>query len=117
MEATKNLYIKGAPEALSEFVVNIGNFAAKDWKFVNDRKGMEKYLWFVYEGDLVEKANVTICFDGRIEKGELKVGNIIPIEKEALGKDEYDAILIQFYKDIINPNKKHFAGLTLNPPK
>lgn len=81
MKTFRELYFKGTPQQLSTFVDQIGEYAVEDWEMVRKTERSKDYLLFDYNGDLVDKARISIYVGDRIAKGELSVGNIVPERK------------------------------------
>ncbi|NFO10948.1 hypothetical protein FDB29_07460 [Clostridium botulinum] len=106
MKTYRELYFKGTTEQLIEFINKIGQYAVGDWSLREKTNRWKDYLFFDYIGDDVEKASVSIHTDNEILKGELKVGNIVPLEKNELSIDEYNAVILKFYDDVIKPYKE-----------
>lgn len=118
MKIFRELYFKGTPSELNRFAEEIGNYATGDWRFVTkDANGeYKKYLFFDYMGKRVDNARVSIYLGDRINSGEVNVGNIIPLIKNQLSIEEYNAVLMLFYNDIIIPYEKENKYLTISQP-
>ena len=116
MKTYRELYFRGTTKQLSEFVDQIGKYAVGDWKLEKQSERWKDYLFFDYIGTHVDKARVSIYVGDRIAKGELKVGNIVPIEKKELSVNEYNAVLLQFYDDVIKPFKESGTELSISQP-
>ena len=116
MKTYRELYFKGSSKQLSEFVDQIGKYAIGDWKLEKQPERWKDYLFFDYIGTAVDKARVSIYVGDRIAKGELNVGNIIPIEKNELSVDEYNAVLLKFYNDVVRPYKECVTELSILQP-
>lgn len=116
MKIYRELYIKGTKEQLFDFIEKIADYAKGDWKLEKNVHHLENYLFFDYNGSLVDKARVSIYLGDDIKKGELMVGNIIPLEKNELSIEEYNNILLKFYDDIIEPYKKCNSSLNISKP-
>lgn len=116
MKKYRELYFKGTLEQLSEFVDQIGKYAVDDWKLEKQSERWKDYLFFDYIGESVDKARVSIYVGDRIAKGELHVGNIVPIDKNELNVDEYNAVLLKFYDDVIKPYKECGTELSILEP-
>lgn len=116
MKTYRELYFKGTSKKLSEFVDQIGKYAVGDWKLEKQSERWKDYLFFDYIGELVDKARVSIYVGDEIAKGELEVGNIIPVEKNELSVDEYNAVLLKFYDDVIKPYKECGTELSISQP-
>lgn len=76
----------------------------------------KEYLFFDYSGNNVDKACVSIFIGDIITKKELMVGNIVPTEKSQLSVEEYNAVLVQFYDDVIKPYKERGTELDITQP-
>lgn len=103
MKTFRELYFRGTQRQLSEFVEHFRDYAGECWKSEKLTDRWKDYLFIDYLGELVDKARVSIFIGDRIETGELKVGNIVPLEKNQLSVEEYNAVLMQFYDDVILP--------------
>ena len=110
------LYFKGTSDQLIEFTHEIDKYVNGDWKLNKDSKLSKDYLIFDYSGNLVEKASVYIYIAKMHECGELNVGNIVPENKPQLSTDEYNAILLKFYDDIMKPYKASGTQLEITQP-
>lgn len=116
MKIYRELYFKGTSEQISKFIEEIGEYTTGNWS-LRERSGRWKeYLFFDYKGDKVDKACVSIYVGDGINKKELSVGNIIPMEKNELSIDEYNAILLKFYDDVIKPYKESGIKLDISQP-
>ena len=100
---------------MAKFVDQIGKYITDDWNLQKSER-FKDYLSFEYQGDQVDKSIVSIYVGDRIARGELKVGNIVPIEKDMLSIDEYNAVLLKFYSDIIKPYKERNIELDISQP-
>lgn len=116
MKIYRELYFRGTSKQLFEFIDQIGKYAVGDWKFEKQSERWKDYLFFDYIGTHVDKARVSIYVGDRIAKGELKVGNIVPIDKNELSVNEYNAVLLQFYDDVIKPFKETGVELNISQP-
>lgn len=116
MKIYRELYFKGSPKQLSKFVKEIEKYALGDWSFKKENGHSKDYLFFDYEGEMVDKARVCIHLGDDIEKGEIKVVNIVPISKDELTVDEYNSVLLQFYNDIIKPYKEQNTEINISQP-
>lgn len=116
MEVYRELYFKGTKEQLKDFIDNIGKYAVNDWFLEKTSKRWENYMFFNYIGTEVEKSKVSIYIGDIDKESELFVGNIVPIEKSSLSIDEYNAVLLKFYHDIIQPYSTDNKDLTIIPP-
>lgn len=115
METYRELYFKGEVSELKKFVKDIKNYAIGNWEAKNEKNFGEEYLFFDYVGDNISKARVCIHL-GRIQEGELKVGNIVPLEKDELKITEYNNILLKFYEEVIEPYKNCGTDLVIDSP-
>jgi len=117
MKTYRELYFRGTTKQLSDFISEIGNYVKGDWKLREEDKDYKNYLWIDYMGTSVNKAMVSIYFGGDyISNGELRVGNIVPLEKNELNVDEYNAVLMLFYNDVIKPFKESRTELEIPQP-
>lgn len=116
MKTYSELYFKGTPVQLSEFVKEIRKFAVGNWKVEKQTDCWKDYLFIDYMGEKVDKARVSIYIGDIAEDNEIKVGNIIPLEKNELSVDEYNSILMEFYNDVIKPYKEAGTDLSISQP-
>ena len=118
MKIYRELYFRGTPSQLSKFAEEISNYVTGDWRFVSkDANGeYKKYLFFDYMGKNVDNARVSIYLGDRIDSGEVNVGNIIPLKKNHLSIEEYNAVLMLFYKEIVVPYEKENSYLSISQP-
>lgn len=116
MKIFRELYFRGTKEQLELFVKNIHNYAVGEWVLIDRKDEYKKYLFFEYRGVQVEKARVSIFVGDNTAKGELKVGNIIPIEKNELTVEEYNSVLLNFYESVIKPYKEKNHGIEILEP-
>ena len=103
MKTYRELYFRGTEEQLKKFVKYFKEYSEGDWSVERQTERWKDYLFIDYIGDEVEKARVSIFTGDRLESGELKVGNIVPLEKSQLTIDEYNSVLMKFYNDVIKP--------------
>lgn len=106
MKIYNELYFRGMSKKLSEFVNEIKKYAVGDWKVEKTSERWKDYLFIDYCGKLVDKARISIYIGDIATEDEINVGNIIPLEKNELTIDEYNAILTKFYEDVIKPYEK-----------
>lgn len=116
MKTYRELYFKATPIQLSEFVKEIRKFAVGNWKVEKQTDRWKDYLFIDYIGEKVDKARVSIYIGDIAEDNEIKVGNIIPLEKNELSVDEYNSILMEFYDDVIKPYKEAGTDLSISQP-
>ena len=116
MKTYRELYFRGTQKQLSEFVEHFREYAGGNWKAEKLTDRWKDYLFIDYLGKAVDKARVSIFTGDRIETGELKVGNIVPLEKNQLSVEEYNAVLMQFYYDVILPFKESGTELIILQP-
>lgn len=118
MKIYRELYFRGTPSQLSKFAEEISNYVTGDWRLVTkDANGeYKKYLFFDYIGKKVDNARVSIYLGDRIDSGEVNVGNIIPLKKNHLSIEEYNAVLMLFYKEIVVPYEKENNYLSISQP-
>lgn len=116
MKTYRELYFKGTPTQLLKFVEIFKNYKKGDWITEKQNERWKDYLFFDYTGELVDKARVSIFIGDNIENGELKVGNIVPLEKNQLTINEYNDVLLQFYNDVIVPYKATDTEIIISQP-
>ena len=118
MKIFRELYFKGNPDMLKKFTEEICNYTTGDWHLFNKDSNEEnkKYLFFDYTGKKVDKARVSIYLGDRIDTGTVNVGNIVPMEKNQLSIEEYNAVLMLFYNDVIIPYKKEKNYISISNP-
>lgn len=116
MKTYRELYFRGTTSQLAEFIDQIGKYAVGDWTLLEHSERWKDYLFFEYTGKLVDKARVSIYIGDYMAKDELMVGNIIPVDKNELSIDEYNAILLMFYDDVIKGYKEHGTELNILQP-
>ena len=106
MKTYCELYFTGKHEYLEKFITEIQSYAKGNWnaKISNDMG--TRWIAFDYRGDSVDKASVCISLHDFESSNELRVTNIIPIEKQSLNIEEYNNVLREFYKDVILPYKE-----------
>lgn len=111
MKTYRELYFRGTPAQLSRIAEDISNFVTGDWAVEKTADRFKDYLFIDYIGNEVEKARVSIYLGAdALSNGELKVGNIVPLKKNKLTLDEYNAILVKFNADVIDKYRQY------NPP-
>lgn len=116
MKTYRELYFRGTQKQLSEFVEHFREYAVGKWKAVKITDRWKDYLFIDYLGEVVNKARVSIYIGDRTEAGELKVGNIVPLEKNQLSVEEYNDVLLLFYNDVIVPFKESGTELMILQP-
>lgn len=116
MKTYRELYFKGTSSQLLEFVKEIRKFEVRNWKVEKQTDRWKDYLFIDYIGEKVDKARVSIYIGDIAEDNEIKVGNIIPLEKNELSVDEYNSILMEFYNDVIKPYKKNGTEIEILKP-
>ena len=83
---------------------------------MNDRL-LRDYILFDYQGVEVSKAEVSILYgNDTYMQGYINVTNIVPLEKSRLSTNEYNNILMVFYRDIIEPYGKDHPKLRIEGP-
>lgn len=117
MHIYKELSFCGDKPALDEFKKNAPSFVTGDWEYSRSNR-MRDYIAFDYLGNQVNQAEVSIYYGSESwRQGYIKVGNIVPLQKNQLTIDEYNAILDLFYKEIIVPNLTRLTGITVYGPE
>ena len=100
MKKYLELKLSGLSKDLKEFILGVKNINFQEWKLI-EKELSDQYLIYQYIGQEVNKAQVFIHLENDLDAGEIKVVNIIPIEKGDININEYNDILKKFYKDII----------------
>ena len=103
MKTFRELYFRGDSAELQNFTTEIRKYATHDWKYGREDRYSSSWIYFDYLGNKVDNARVCISTGKYVLQGEIKVTNIVPLEKNQLSIDEYNAVLQQFYDDIIIP--------------
>ena len=103
MKIFRELYFRGNPDQLQNFTNDIRKYVASDWEYGRSDRYGSSWIYFDYSGDKVDNARVCISTGEYIQQCELKVNNIVPMEKNQLSIEEYNAVLQKFYEDIIIP--------------
>lgn len=116
MKTFRELTFKGTKEQLLKFSKEIGLFVKGDWVLQPATERFKDYLQFSYRGTSLENAIVSIYIGDKLQKGEIMVGNIVPQKKNSLTVDEYNALLLRFYEDIIRPYKEQGTEIIIEPP-
>lgn len=116
MHIYKELSFVGEKTDFDEFKNLAPALAHGDWVYSKNKRLMNDYIAFDYLGNSVDQAEVSIYYGPDSWRNrEIKVGNIVPIQKNQLSIDEYNAVLDLFYQDIIlpylekHPNLKAFG--------
>lgn len=109
MKTFCELYFRASPERLERFIDEIQDWATGDWSVEIVDKPTMHWIEFNYRGSRVDQAAVFITIGNRVLEGQLRVDNIVPLEKNQLSIDEYNSVLKFFYNEIIKPYKeRHF---------
>lgn len=116
MKTYRELYFRGTSNQLSEFVVQIEKFVVGNWRLEKKSERWKDYLFFDYIGEDADKSRVSIYIGDLNAKEEINVGNIIPLEKNELNIDEYNAVLLKFYEEVIKPYKEQGTELHISQP-
>ena len=117
MHIYKELCFVGDEPALDDFKKKAHNFAHGDWKY-SESDSMRDYIAFDYVGNKVESAEVSIIYGSNSRRdGYIKVGNIVPLRKDQLSIEEYNAILDLFYAEVIAPNQTKLEGIKIIGPE
>lgn len=116
MDIHKELIISGDEAAFEAFASGIEAYFPTDWvKPQNDR--LKEYIVAEYIGSNVPHAKVAIHYNEEERKsGHLKVGNIVPQDKDQLTICEYNAVLDQFYADIVKPYADSHPAIQVEGP-
>lgn len=116
MKTYRELYFQGLPEQLERFLQDIKDYSTDVWHFGHEDRYGSPWIYFDYSGDVVDHARVCITTGKEILHGKIKVNNIVPLKKHQLSIDEYNAVLLKFYTDIIIPYKKCHHELDISQP-
>ena len=116
MKVYRELYFKGDPKNLSEFVEQIGTYVTGDWKQEKQLEHIGEYLLIDYIGNFADKARVSIYLGDDLKTGKIRAGNIVPLEKSTLNIDEYNSVLLRFYDDVIKPYKECNTKIEIPEP-
>lgn len=116
MEIFRELYFRGKAMQLEKFLCDIQNYGTDDWRFGKEEKPSTSWIYFDYLGTSVDKARVCIPCGEYVDSGELKVTNIVPLKKSQLSINEYNAVLLRFYHDVIIPYKEHNSEIEISQP-
>lgn len=116
MKTFRELTFKGTEEQLLKFSKEIGEYVKGDWVLQPVTERFKDYLQFFYRGASLENAIVSIYLGDKLQKGEIMVGNIVPQKKNSLTVDEYNALLMRFYEDVIKPYKEQGTEIIIDPP-
>lgn len=100
----KELSFVGDKKALDILFSSIYKFYPQKWIKPKVSRMFERYIVAEYIGDEAPHAEVTIYYgEDTWRQGYVKVGNVVPIDKNQLTVEEYNAVLDLFYKDIVVP--------------
>ena len=116
MKTYRELYFKGDPSQLEGFTNDITKYIPNNWEYGREDKHTSAWIYFDYLGTEVDNARVCIATGEYIARGEIKVTNIVPLEKDQLSIDEYNAVLQKFYEDIIVPYKVSNTQIIITEP-
>ena len=117
MRIYKELSFIGDKPALDEFKRIAPAFAIGDWTYV-ESKQMKEYIAFDYNGNKASCAEVSIYYGADAWRaGYIKVGNIVPLQKDQLSIEEYNKVLDLFYEEIIHPNEMKLQGIKIIGPE
>ncbi len=106
MKKRRELSFSGTAEQLLQFITDLKLYAKGDWDCKKVIGQWKRYLLFDYTGIKVPKSRLSIYIgenQERLETGLLKVGNIVPFDKEELTIEEYNDVLLRFYEDVLVP--------------
>lgn len=115
MKTFRELFFKASPERLGRFIDEIQNFATGNWSVKIVDKPGRQWIEFNYRGNRVDQAAVFISIGKCLNEGELRVNNIVPLEKNQLSIDEYNNVLELFYGEIIKPYKERHFDIEISP--
>lgn len=111
MHIYKELIFCGDKPALDHFKKIAPKLVKGDWIYSKSDCICE-YIAFDYVGNQVDQAEVLIYYGKDTwREGNIKVFNIVPLVKNELTIDEYNAVLDLFYEEIVIPNKEKLQGI------
>ena len=117
MHIYKELSFVGDKPALDAFKNEAPSFARGEWEYSRSDR-MRDYIAFDYLGNKVDQAEVSIYYGHDTwRQGYIKVGNIVPLRKNQLSIEEYNAVLDLFYEEIIVPNQSRLNGIKIVGPE
>ena len=100
MHVYKEIYFNGNKVALDRLFSKIYDVFPDKWVKPEGNTLLKNYILADYIGDLVPHAEVSIYYGADSwREGYVRVGNIVPLEKDQLSIDEYNKILDLFYED------------------
>ena len=103
----REIYFRGSREQLRYLVDHLPKYANEKWVHRVDTDILSNYLLFRYlDHGSNAIAEVSIYYgDDNLNQGELRVGNIVPLNKDVLSVEEYNEMLMLFYSDVVAPYK------------
>ena len=116
MKTFRELYFRGDSAQLQNFTSEIRKYTTSEWEYGREDKYSSSWIYFDYLGNKVDNARVCISTGKYVLQGELKVTNIVPLEKNQLNIEEYNAVLQKFYEDIIVPYKASNHEISITEP-
>ena len=117
MRIYKELIFEGDKSVLDHLNSSIYEVFPKTWITPKDSYLLKDYIVADYVGNAVPRAEVSIYYGSDTwRKGSVKVGNIVPLEKDQLTIEEYNEILELFYTDIVIPYCKKYPELNVEGP-
>lgn len=117
MHIYKELSFVGNKPALDNFKAIAPTLARGNWKYEHNDRMMD-YIAFDYLGDKADQAKVSIYYGkDSWRQGYIKVGNIVPLQKNQLSIEEYNTVLDLFYEEVIVPNLSKLQGLRIIGPE
>lgn len=117
MHVYKELSFVGDKPSLDALFSEIYDVFPAGWIKPKSNRLLKDYIVADYIGDLAPHAEVSIYYGAETwREGYIKVGNIVPLEKNQLTIDEYNKILDLFYSDIVEPYRKKHADIKVLGP-
>ncbi|ELC8385788.1 hypothetical protein QYB55_000916 [Clostridium perfringens] len=116
MKTYRELYFKGTSSQLAKFVSEVRKFVVGNWEVEKQTERWKDYLFIDYIGEEIDKARISIYIGNISKENQLKVNNIIPLEKNELNVDEYNCILMKFYEEVIKPYEESGAEIEILKP-
>ena len=113
MKTYCELYFRAPYEGLKKFIDKIQTFATGNWSVEVKEAYPTKWIQFNYTGDCIDRAAVCINIGNSLQEGEMRVTNIVPLEKSKLSMPEYNSVLKLFYEEIIRPNEASYPDIVI----
>lgn len=116
MKTYMELKLLGNKSTLDAFYENAKHYAQGAWSFRKDDSLLKDYLIFSYQGSKASHAEVFMLYRHDTRSQDIKVANIVPLDKSRLSIDEYNEVLKLFYRDIVSPYLAEHSEMQLEGP-